>query len=328
MKNQVRMSSHGEVKLGTFEEVVSIPGRYLNDHCLVKKGNEWHFFGIVGDLPSIQKKPGNLPNETSFAHASSRDITRNWTVHPDVIGVCGVWPEIRNVYAPYVIEHGGVFYMLYCATDGMGTQRICLATSKDLFQWDRYAGNPVIVPSVFWSRWPGFGIDKNDGKSSFGGCRDPHIIKLDDGRFVAYWVSLLQERFGENLACVAASISHDLIHWQEIGPIFAMKTWHQPLTQEVESPCVIFKDGRYWLFFKNGWWTHFVVSDSPFDFMGCEPVRLGYCHASEIIFHDGQWWITHCKTDPDDYMQCNSDNSRGMFLGKLEWRERAYPELL
>jgi hypothetical protein len=129
MKSQIRMSSHGEVKLGTFEEVISIPDRYLNDHCLVKKDNEWHFSGITS---------------------------------------------------------------------------------------------------------------------------------------------------------------------------------------------------LYWLFFKNGWWTHFVVSDSPFDFWGCEPVRLGYCHASEIISHNGDWLITHCKTEPDDY----SDNSKDMFLGKLNWPQGAYPELL
>ena len=59
------------------------------------------------------------------------------------------WPEIGHVYAPYVMERQGVYYMLYAATDEDTTQRICLATSRDLFQWDRYSGNPVIVPSLF-----------------------------------------------------------------------------------------------------------------------------------------------------------------------------------
>jgi hypothetical protein len=312
-----------EVHTGVFHEVLSIPGRYLNDHCLIRKDDQWHFFGIVGDAASNCK---GVPGEISFAHATTNDLEGEWRLHEEVIQVSGVWPEMSHVYAPYVIEDEGGFYMLYTAADQKGTQRICLATSGDLFQWERYAGNPVIVPSIFWSKWPGFGLDTPD-EGSFGGCRDPHAIRLKDGRFVAYWVSRLQERFGKNMVCVAASISHDLIHWQEIGPVFSMKAWHQPLTLEVESPCVVWKDGQYWLFFKHGWWTHFVASDSPFDFQGYEPQRLGYSHAAEVFFWDGQWWITHCKTDSDDFRQCRSDLSRGFFLGHLEWPKDGYPKL-
>ena len=320
------MSPYGEVRIGAFDEALSIPGRYINDHCLIRKDDEWHFFSIVGWTPDAKGSDAG-GNEVSFAHATSRDLLGEWKLHPEVIELSGVWPEISHVYAPYVIEHDGLFYMFYCATDEMTTQRICLATSKDLYQWERYAGNPVIVPSVFWSKWPGFGLDAPDD-GSFGGCRDPHIIKLDDGRFVAYWVSRLQEKFAKDMVCVAASISHDLIHWQEIGPVFRMKAWHQPLTMEVESPCVLFKDGRYWLFLKQGWWTSFVVSDSPFDFSRCESVRLGYAHAAEIFHWQGQWWITHCKTDPDDFMQERSDRRRGLFLGKLDWPDGEYPRLV
>ena len=182
---------------------------------------------------------------------------------------------------------------------------------------------------MFWSKWPGFGLDGPDG-GTFGSCRDPHIIKLDDGRYVAYWVSRLQESFGQNLTCVAASISQDLIHWQEIGPVFHIKAWplEEEPTLEAESPCVVFKDGKYWLFFKLGWWTHFVVSDSPFDFRGHESTRLGFSHASEIFFWQDQWWITHCSADPEDFMYRKSNRTRGLFLGRLEWPAGEYPMLV
>ena len=317
---------HGDVLLGSFEEVLSIPGRYFNDHCLVLRNGRLHFFGIVGDAVGAQE-PSAGPAESSFAHASCVDLHGPWEVHADVMEANGVWPEASHVYAPYVIEHAGQYYMYYCAPDERGTQRLCLATSGDLFEWQRYGGNPVIVPSVYWSKWPGFGLDTPDD-SSFGGCRDAHVIELGDGRFVAYWVSRLQEKFGTNMVCVAASVSHDLVHWQEIGPIFGMKAWHCPLTMEVESPCVVFKDNRYWLFFKHGWWTYFTVSDDPFDFWGCEAIRLGYSHAAEVFQWDNQWWITHCKTDPDDFRQKRSDCSRGLFLGKLDWPQGAHPRLL
>jgi hypothetical protein len=316
INNSTYISLYGDVRIGAFEEVLSIPGRFLNDHCLIQKNDQWHFFGCVGDASAV---------EVSLAHATSNNL-KSWQIHSDVLNCSSKKHEIEHVFAPYVIEHDGLFYMLYCTNNKMNTQCIRLATSKDLFHWEPYGDSPVILPSLFWSKWPGFGLDKPD-EGTFGSCRDPHIIKLDDGTFVAYWVSRLQEKFGSNMVCAAASVSHDLIHWQEIGPIFAMKAWHQPLTMELESPCVVYKDGRYWLFFKHGWWTHVAVSNSPFDFWGREPIRLGYSHASEIFYWDNNWWITHCKTDHDDFMQSKSDGTRGMFLSKLDWPQGAYPKL-
>ena len=316
---------HGDVLIGDFHEVLSLPGRYLNDHCLIRTKDEWHFFGIVGFEPSSpQDDSRREDSEVSFAHATSSDF-KNWKVWPDVIQISRKWPEEDHVYAPYVTERQGVYHMLYAATDHDTTQRLCLATSRDLFQWERYAGNPIIVPSLFWSRWPGFGIDAPDGQSTYGGCRDPNIIHLPDGRYVAYWASRLQSKFGEDLCCIAASVSPDLVHWQEIGPVLIVKAWLQALTLEAESPCIVLKDGFYWMFFKHGWWTHVARSKSPFDFLASSQVRLGYSHASKVFFWQGQWWITHCKTHPDDFSQQHSNRLRGLYLGILEWPTDWYP---
>ena len=324
---RIETTPHGDVRLGEFREVFCPPGRYVNDHCLLRAGEVWHLFGIVAGLSRERGGSGEDTGEVSILHASSPDL-EVWTPHPDVLHRTGTWPETGWVFAPYVIEHEGTFYMLYTASDGRGTQRICLATSTDLFQWERYPGNPVIVPSVTWSAWPGFSLAEPDGQRSFGGCRDPHILRLPDGRFVAYWVSRLRaDRFGEGMVCVAASVSHDLLHWQEVGPVYSRHEFHRPLTQEVESPCVVRKDRSYWLFFKHGWWTWHVPSDDPFDFTRTEPHRLGFAHAAEVFQADGAWRISHCKTDPDDYAQERSDNSRGLFLGGLEWPEGGEPDL-
>ena len=285
-------------------------------------GNIWHFFGTVGENKN-KKEPPFPGHDISIAHATSEDLY-SWTIHDDVLECLGVWPETTHIFAPFVIEYIDKYYMFYGVTDKEYTQRICLATSENLFDWKRYPDNPVIVPSLFWSKWPGFGLDQPD-EGSYGGCRDPHIIRLSDGTFVSYWVSRIQEKFGHDMVCVAASISKDMIHWQEIGPVFSSKAWYQPLTMEVESPCVILKDSFFWLFYKQGWWTHFSRSNSPFDFQGCEPVRLGYAHAAEIFFWNDKWWITHCKTDPEDYSQSDSDSSRGLFITNLDWEDKKYP---
>jgi len=124
------------------------------------------------------------------------------------------------------------------------------------------------------------------------------------------------------------SSSHDLIHWQEIGPVLAIKAWIEQPSLEAESPCVVCKDGRFWLFFKHGWWTHVVVSDSPFDFYGCEQVRFGFSHASEVFHWAGQWWITHCSAHPEDFMYRELNRTKGLFLGTLDWPDGDYPKLV
>ena len=242
-------TDYGDVQLGTFEEVLKVPGRYFNDHCLILEDDTWHLFSIVGNAEPVPESTGFPPNETSIAHATSGDL-RNWVVHPDILSRTGKWPEEGCVFAPNVIEHEGTYYMLYTSTDARRIQRLNLATSTNLFDWTRYEGNPVIVPSAHWSDWPDFTVHEPDPDESFGGCRDPHILRLDDGRFVAYWVSRLRpDKFGEGTVGVAASISQDLVHWQEVGPVYWRKQFHRPLTLEVESPEVIRKDGKYWLFF-------------------------------------------------------------------------------
>ena len=335
--------------LGSFEEVLAIPGRYLNDHCLIHHDAKWHLFGIHGN---VRRPEDPIAVESSILHATSPDL-RSWTIHPNVIERTGQWPELTHVYAPHVIAHHERFFMLYCANDELGTQRICLATSNDLFTWERYAGNPVIAPSLSWSKWPGFGLPSRDearqliGRcdaigikdhyrfkartgGTYGGCRDPHINLLPDGRFIAYWVSRMNESFGHNLVCVAASISDDLVHWQEIGPVYSQTAW--PLddepTLEVESPCVVYKDDRWWLFFKNGWWTHVTSSPSPFDFRGQEVHQLGFVHAAEVLQWNEEWVITHCSADPTDYEYRRSNRTQGLFLGRLNWPTGGQPRLV
>lgn len=312
-------SPYGPVEIGTFREVISIPGRYLNDHCLLHHDGLWHFFGIVGPVGKGCYEAGS---ECSFAHATSADLI-DWTIHPDVLQVDGTGPDSNQVFAPHVVAHDGRFWMFYAGVDAKRRQRICLATSDDLFSWTRLPANPVVVPSLFWASWPGHDAPEND----VGDCRDNHVMQLDDGRWVMYWVAELNDRFGAEEGAIAASVSDDLVHWQEIGPLFSMRHWHEPPTRMTESPCVVRKDGHWWLFFKHGWWTYVVRGDSPFDFRGRTPVRLGFAHAAEVFEWNGRWHITHCSGDPADYRYGKSNRKHGLFLGDLDWPDGEFPSL-
>jgi len=315
--NSPSRNPYGKIEIGAFKESLRIEGRYLNDHCLFPHGETFHLFGITGP---IGKGCYDAGSESSFLHATSENL-ENWSVHQDVLSVDGTGPDSEHVFAPHVIEKDGEFFMLYTGVDAKRRQRICLARSKDLFAWSRSPYSPVIVPSLFWSKWPRHG-QPEDG---VGNCRDPHVARLSDGRFAAYWAGELNDRFGKGLSCVCASVSDDLIHWQEIGPIFAIKLWQSPPTAAAESPCVVEKDGKFWLFFKHGWCTHYVQGDGPFDFEGRQALPLGFAHAAEIFNWRGEWLISHCSGEPDDFEYRTSNRRKGLFIAKLEWPDGGSP---
>lgn len=312
-------TEHGPIKLGGFREAFCPTGRYLNDHCLIRHDGTWHFFGIVGPVGKGCYSDGS---ETSFAHATSEDL-QVWQEQPDVMHIDGGGVDNAHVFAPHVMQKDDTFYMFYTGVDDRRRQRVCLATSTDLFEWHRFDHNPIIVPSLYWAQWPGFGT----ADTAVGNCRDSHILQLDDGGYVAYWVAELNDRFGTDMTCVAASISDDLLHWQEIGPIFSIRRWSDPPTAAAESPCVVHKDGHYWLFLKHGWQTHFVRGDTPFDFEGKEAVPLGYSHASEVFEWNDRWYITHCSGMPDEPEYKETNRTKGLFFGELDWADGQEPVL-
>jgi sucrose-6-phosphate hydrolase SacC (GH32 family) len=302
-----------------FQEVFAIEGQYVNDHALIREGEVWHLYYTVG---STSVHPWFAPgNEIRIAHATSRDLHR-WNVERPAITIDSSRAFTRaHVYAPAVIERNRVYHMFYTMNmDGHGYgEEIRSAVSRDMFLWDASVGRAV-HPDTTWCEYD---LQKSIPRS----CRDPFVMLSPEGGYVMYYVARLKLDstidHGMERACIAAATSTDLVHWLDQGPVLTRDvegrdayTWAHP-----ESPCGIVKDGRTYLFWKEGNGTHYAISNDPLDFEWSEIHFLATSHASKIIEWNGRWYITSCSRAIADVEHRTSDRTRGLFIGMLEWSD-------
>jgi sucrose-6-phosphate hydrolase SacC (GH32 family) len=122
-----------------------------------------------------------------------------------------------------------------------GKQAIGLATSKDLFTWERHPGNPVYEAPPWTKRNPNGWLD----------CRDAHVIE-HDGEFLLYTMVTTAEDKG----AIALASSKDLTQWQDLGP--AIVTFTTP-----ESPRVFEHDGTFYMFATSAHGKTLVKTKDP-----------------------------------------------------------------
>ena len=211
-------------KIGEFSRV----GEYLKDYYVFKEADTFHLFYNVG-IAGESQQWFEAGNEKAFGHSTSKDF-KTWQHHPRVLNaVPGSW-EGMVVSAPSIIKHDGTYYMFYTGFDDRvpGKQTIGLATSKDLFHWERHPRNPIYEAPPWADRRADGYID----------CRDSHVIKYGD-EFLLFTMVSTSKSAGKG--AIALAVSKNLIDWEDLGP--AVETFKEP-----ESPRV-FQHGEYFYMF-------------------------------------------------------------------------------
>lgn len=121
----------------------------------------------------------------------------NFERHPEPVLVpTESYEEPGGCEDPRVTGVGDTYYLTYTAFDG-DSSYLCLATSGDLFEWDKYG--------ILFPEWEG-----SEGKvwSKSGAILEEAV----DGRYVMY--------FGDT--SIWAAFSEDLIHWSPVEePVFS-----------------------------------------------------------------------------------------------------------
>ncbi len=119
-----------------------------------------------------------LPDERKFAYARSMDLC-NWEDLGPILDTRppNSWEELA-IWAPYVWQENGIYYLIYTGVSKGVTQSIMLATStnpSDPESWQSHG--MVFQPSHNGRVWePGKWAD----------CRDPTVVKIDNTYFLYY----------------------------------------------------------------------------------------------------------------------------------------------
>lgn len=274
-KGFIEALSAGEDPLaGKFAE----PGMYTVDHAILKKEDLWHLIYIRGIAAT------NWPEYplSNFGHAVSQNLV-NWHIRKPVLETPDSGFDVYQVWAPHIIEHNGKYWMFYTGVNDSATQAICLATSEDLYHWERHENNPLFT-SLPWGYWDTI---------HWSDCRDPMVLKEGD-TFYCYYTAARMVPGTETVEnCLGIASSSDLIHWKDEGYRRLIHT----LTTPPESPFVVKRNGEFYLFYTN--YKHGIVyvrSPDPLHGWKEDPEDpqsiMEGVSATEIFEHEGKWFIT------------------------------------
>lgn len=202
-------------------------------------GEEIHAFHLQRLAPGSSKTERE---EHGIGHAVSKDLI-HWEEQPIALfpGEQGELDDME-IFTGCTYELGGKYYLFYtmkCSGEQGAVQRIALATSDDLYHWEKYPKNPVLTPDPRW-----YHTEENPALYGLVDCRDLCIVKdpKGDGYYGYYAARIPAEEMPEG-AVVACCYTKDLIHWEQRGPVFQSNGKYTI----VEVPTVFQLEGKWYL---------------------------------------------------------------------------------
>ena len=116
------------------------------------------------------------------------------------------------------------------------------------------------------------------------------VRQYNNSTFIIYYTATSKPTGGNHV--VAYRFSTDLKHWTDRKIAFL-----DPGVGPTESPFVVHVNDWFYLFTgpRGGYrGTSVFKSKDPLNFDFNKQVGQIYAHASEVIYDNNQWWISHC----------------------------------
>ena len=307
------------------------PGMFQVDHSIIHDGDQWHLYYQTGDIKRMDEYVQRL-NAGDYARAAEVTICggHGHAAGPTLLDLKFIGNERfpsqgafdtlqRSVCS--LFRYGDRYGMLYDVR-GASFHGMSLAWSDDLNTWQLDPDNPFLHTPT-WAA-----TDK--------ACKDPHVMCVD-GVYLIYYIT----RGTDGYPCVALASTRDWKSSVDEGPVFSAVP-NLRGTMGLESPCVVERNGLWHLFITYGPGLWHAISNSPRSFgLPAEglPVGdigmyfMGHFHATEIVEHDGRWWMTTDRKEETRrlnrqagrlcYRGTYADDrtlEEGLYLSQLHWQ--------
>ena len=263
-------------KIEVGKEIILYKLKFAYDHSIIynKNDKKWHLFGIWKDCKS-------------FIHLTADSLTqRGWQKHESFSY------KKKQIWAPHIIEHDGMFYMFYTSIGSPREMR--LAISKDLYNWQHPSDKPLFA---FTNKYT-----KNMKN------KDPMVFRYK-GQWIMYYSMMKDAKHW----VVGYSTSKDLYNWSKPKICFDEHT-EEP---NVESPFEIQRGQYFYLFLSARPWPQgaeeVFISKSPFKWEAKNIVKsINPWHAAEVVQdHDGKWYLSRSSGAQTDFR-----------LAPLKWNDK------
>jgi beta-fructofuranosidase len=284
-----------------------LPDKWIWDFWLAQDGPDTHIFYLQAprSLGSAELRHWHV----SIGHAVSQDL-REWQVLPDALHPSPAGGDAFDNYTTWTgsaIRYQGLWHLFYTggnrAEKGL-VQRIGLATSTDLIQWEKHPANPLIVADTRWYELLDLDLWHDQA------WRDPWVFRHpESGDFHAFITARVNHGPADGRGVIAHARSDDLIHWEVLPPVSEPGDFgHMEVPQLVEI------EGRYYLLFcaqasvHSARWhertgaepltgIHYMVADDPLG--PFRPTtdqlligdRVGSLYAGKLLLNAKRRWV-------------------------------------
>ncbi|PSN16416.1 beta-fructosidase [filamentous cyanobacterium CCT1] len=202
--------------------------------------------------------------------------------------------ETGRMLAGCALKENGTYYLFYSAA-GPGAEflneGIGLATSTDGVHWQRYLTTELIKPSAQNPWYSRFKRPLGGYEYDYFPWRDPYVVRdVETGRYYIYICASAKAASSSSIyrGCIGLAIADEITGPYELQPPVALPL--VPDTQEsafyeMERPQIIYKQGRYHLFF-SCWLTKL------------NPKCLPTVEQRQITDSTLYWYVSDHPTDP------------------------------
>lgn len=297
MQNATALSPQFTTKPACYTPL-QIPNIRLKDHTLFQYDGTYYIISTSINLPTTDER-----GEYHFYGARTNDFC-TWEHMGNVLsyGETGDADE-AYVWAPYVIEEQGTFFLFYTGVNQHIAQSIMLATSTNPANPQSWVKHGV----VFQPNHPGMVYD---GSEAWSDARDPMVLRYNNHYFL-YYTGKDQEG-----GIVGVAMAENLQGpWRDLGAVLTISHPMMP-----ESPFVLEHNGYFYLYTHASntqppWHSAQYWQWAPSPFGPWQPAVQEYVGWGHDFYFDTNTWLA-------SYLIGNGD---AIGIEAVQWNTNTQP---